>query len=208
MHFDCKSLKPRENYKLLISTVVPRPIAFVTTRGADGKVNAAPFSFFNAMDFDPPIIVLGLEARPDGRLKDTAANIEASGEFVVNIVDAALAERMNICAIDFEPEVSEPQQADLELAESVGVGPPRIAASPVSMECETHTVLELRHARHVVLGEVKHFHVRDDIVIDREKLHLDLGRLDAIGRLNASGYITTRDRFEMPRIPVGQWDLR
>ena len=207
MHFDCKSLTPRENYKLLISTVVPRPIAFVTTRGADGKVNAAPFSFFNAMDFDPPIIVLGLEARPDGQLKDTAANIQASGEFVVNIVDNALAERMNICAIDFEPDVSEPLQADLELLESVGVSPPRIAASPVSMECEKLVALELRNARHIVLGEVRHFHIRDDIVIDREKLYLDLGRLDAIGRLNASGYTTTRDRFDMPRIAVDQWDV-
>ena len=207
MHFDCKSLTPRENYKLLISTVVPRPIAFVTTRGADGKVNAAPFSFFNAMDFDPPIIVLGLEARPDGQLKDTATNIQASGEFVVNIVDNALAERMNICAIDFEPDVSEPLQADLELLESVGVSPPRIAASPVSMECEKLVALELRNARHIVLGEARHFHIRDDIVIDREKLYLDLGRLDAIGRLNASGYTTTRDRFDMPRIAVDQWDV-
>ncbi len=206
MHFDCQKLEPRQCYKLLISTVVPRPIAFVTTRGEDGKVNAAPFSFFNAMDYDPPVVVLGLEARPDGRLKDTAANIQASGQFVVNIVDEDLAHQMNVSAIDFEPHISEPMQAGLELTDSIDVAPPRIASSPVSMECEKLVTVELKNARHVVLGEVLHFHVRDDIVIDPEHFHFDVERLGAIGRLNASRYTRTRDHFDLKRIHVDHWD--
>ena len=206
MHFDCRAIEPRECYKLLISTVVPRPIAFVTTVRDDGHVNAAPFSFFNAVGFDPPVVVLGLEARPDGRLKDTAANIQVSGQFVVNIVDEPLAQQMNISAIDFEPHVSEVMQAGLDIVDSIDVRPPRIATSPVSMECEKLVTLELKNARHVVLGEVLHFHIRDDIVIDPERFYIDIDRLAAIGRMNASSYTRTSDHFDLPRIHVDHWD--
>lgn len=205
MHFDCAELAPRDCYKLLVSTVVPRPIAFVTTLGVDRKVNAAPYSFFNAMDYDPPTIVISLEARSDGRLKDTAANIRETGEFVVNIVDEPLAQAMNLCAIDFEPEISEPKIAGLELIPSRDVAPPRVAASPVSMECRKLMAIELKHGRQIVLGEILHFHIRDDIVLDRERCHIDFDRLGAIGRLNASNYSRTHDRFAMERISVEDW---
>jgi flavin reductase (DIM6/NTAB) family NADH-FMN oxidoreductase RutF len=101
------ALDPALRYKLLVGVVVPRPIAFVTTLGADGQVNAAPFSFFNVFSEEPPLVVLGLQSKPDNSPKDTTANIRRSGEFVVNLVDEDLAEAMNLCAVDFPPEVSE-----------------------------------------------------------------------------------------------------
>ena len=208
MHFDCSRIAPRDSYKLLISTVVPRPIALVTSVDREGRVNAAPFSFFNAMDFDPPTVVLGLEARPDGRLKDTAANIQASGEFVVNVVDEALARRMIVCAIRFEPETSEIEQAGLELLSSVEVAAPRLAASPAALECRAFQTIERRHRRHIVLAEVLHFHVRDDLVLDRERCHVDTLNMKAIGRLNAASYTTTTDNFEMPLIEPEDWFAR
>ena len=208
MHFDCDKLSPRDCYKLLVSTVVPRPIAFVTTLGPGGEVNAAPFSFFNAMDYDPPLVVLGLEARPDGRPKDTTANIRKTGEFVVNIVDEPLAEAMNLCAVDFEPGTSEPQVAGLALAPSLEVGPPRVVESPVSMECRKMMALELKRGRQIVLGEVRHFHIRDDIVQDRDRCHLHIDRLAAVGRLNASNYCRTGDRFALVRMTMEEWEAR
>src|SRR4028119_647196 len=101
MQFDLRELSSRDRYKLLVSVVVPRPIALVTSLNATGHVNAAPFSFFNVMGSDPPLVVLGIGDRSPGAPKDTAHNIRCAGEFVVNIVDEAIAEKMNICAVDF-----------------------------------------------------------------------------------------------------------
>ena len=205
MHFDCKSLETRAIYKLLVSTVVPRPIALVTTLSRSGHVNAAPFSFFNAVDYDPPTVVLGIETRPDGRLKDTAANIQDSREFVVNLVDEALSERMNVCAAPFEPHVSESHMAELAPVPSVDVGPPRLADAPAAMECKHLMTVEPTNGRHVVFGQVLHFHFRDDIIIDAERCYVDVARLSLIGRLNASFYCRTQDHFRMPRPRLDEW---
>src|SRR3954463_15643791 len=132
MHFDLARIAQSDAYKLLVSTVVPRPIALATTVDAAGQVNAAPFSFFNAVSSRPPVVVLGIspgDAAGDG-YKDTERNIRDTGEFVVNLVDEAIAERMNICAVDFPTEIGELEKADLHPVASVGVRPPRIAEAP------------------------------------------------------------------------------
>jgi flavin reductase (DIM6/NTAB) family NADH-FMN oxidoreductase RutF len=123
MHFDLAQIPTTDAYKLLISTVVPRPIALATTVDGAGRVNAAPFSFFNAVSSVPPVVVLGIspgDASGDG-YKDNERNIRDSGEFVVNLVDEALAERMNICAVDFPAGIGELEKAELTPLPSVGV---------------------------------------------------------------------------------------
>src|SRR5947207_5041074 len=148
MDLDLRQLSARDRYKLLISTVVPRPIALATTVDAEGRVNAAPFSFFNAVSSVPPVVVLGISPGDannelgDG-YKDTERNIRDSGEFVVNLVDEALAERMNICAVDFPAGTGELNAAELTALPSVGVRAPRIAQSPVSFECRRVTGVSL-----------------------------------------------------------------
>src|SRR5881394_488775 len=127
LSYDLAAMKEHDRYKLLISLVIPRPIALVTTLGPTGIVNAAPFSFFNLFSESPPLVVLGLQSKPGGGLKDTSAHIRDRGSFVVNLVDEALGERMNICAIDFPPEVSEIDAAKLSLLPSQKIKVPRIA---------------------------------------------------------------------------------
>ena len=159
---------PNENiYKLLVSTVVPRPIAWVTTQDIDGSVNAAPFSFFNAVSGNPPVVAIGIGGRGPGDVKDTGGNIRRTGQFVVNLVSNALAEQMNITAIDFDKQVNELAEAGLHTAPSSRVKPPRIAESPVSFECERLVIVEVGVDRAVVLGKVVAIHVADEYVLDR-----------------------------------------
>ena len=144
LSYDPNSLSEHDRYKLLISLVIPRPIALVTTFGPTGVVNAAPFSFFNMFSESPPLAVLGLQTRPDKSLKDTSAHIRDRGEFVINLVDEALGPQMNQCAVDFPPEVSEIEAAKLNLLPSEKVKIPRIAEAPAALECRHYTTLEVR----------------------------------------------------------------
>ncbi|HET9017937.1 MAG TPA: flavin reductase family protein [Acetobacteraceae bacterium] len=210
MLFDFAALSPDNRYKLLTSTIVPRPIAWITSLDAEGRLNAAPFSFFNALAGDPPIVGVGIGGRHPGRRaghwKDSAANIRARGEFVVNLVPYELREAMNITAIEFEAELDEVAEAGLETAPSTKVAPPRLAASPVALECERFVTLEVAVDRTIVLGRVVAMHVRDDAVLNAERCHIDTPKLDLIGRMHGGGwYARTTDRFEMPRIPVTEW---
>jgi flavin reductase (DIM6/NTAB) family NADH-FMN oxidoreductase RutF len=209
MLFDLTTLKDENAYKLLVSTVVPRPIAWVTTQDLDGTVNAAPFSFFNAVSGKPPVVAIGIGGRGPGDIKDTGGNIRRTGQFVVNLVSNALAEQMNITAIDFDKDVNELQQAGLTTAPSVHVAPPRIAESPVAFECERLVIVELGVDRAVVLGTVKAIHIKDEFVLDPARCYVDTPKLDLIGRMHGGGwYARTTDRFELPRIPVEAWPLR
>ncbi|HWX48017.1 MAG TPA: flavin reductase family protein [Roseomonas sp.] len=201
--FDFTRLSPRDRYKLLIGTVVPRPIAWVTTLGPEGRPNAAPYSFFNCLSADPPIVALGIEFRPDGSPKDTGRNIRESGCFTVNIVSDALVEAMNVCAVPFPPEVDELEQAGLALLPGTAVASPRIAAAPAALECRLHSFLEIGASREIVLGEVVHAHLRADAVDAR--LHVDPAVLDAVGRMGGHGYARTRDRFDLPTMSVAQF---
>jgi flavin reductase (DIM6/NTAB) family NADH-FMN oxidoreductase RutF len=204
MRFDLAALSATERYKLLGGLVVPRPIALVTTQSPDGRVNAAPFSFFNVFAEEPPLVVLGLGISPVGGAKDTTVNIRDSGEFVINLVDEAIAEAMNLCAIDFPPEISEIEVAGLDLTPSQKVAPPRIAQAPVNLECRRYVTLEAARERYLVIGEVLVAHVRDGL-IDPATLRVDRDAYAPIGRLFGGGYVRTHDRFEMPRLTYRQW---
>jgi flavin reductase (DIM6/NTAB) family NADH-FMN oxidoreductase RutF len=207
MHFDLAQISTMDAYKLLVSTVVPRPIALATTVDGKGRVNAAPFSFFNAVSSVPPVVVLGISpgaASSDG-YKDTGRNIRDSGEFVVNLVDEALAERMNICAIDFPAGTGELEQAELTPLPSVDVRPPRIAQSPVSFECRRVTGVSLGPRSMLEIGRVIHIHIRDDLV-DPVKAYVDTEKMRLIGRMHGRGwYARTSDLFLMDRLELESW---
>jgi flavin reductase (DIM6/NTAB) family NADH-FMN oxidoreductase RutF len=200
MRFDLTALPTEIGYKLLAATVVPRPIAWVTTLSPQGVVNAAPYSFFNAMGSDPPTVVLGILRDPLRGYKDTARNIIETGEFVVNLVPEMLAQAMNATCMDAPPDVSEIDIAGLEVAPSTAVAPPRIAASPVAFECRTLTTLITGPKQTLVVGRVANVHVDDAYVLDTERAHIDTPRLQLIGRLHGSGwYARTGDTFQMDR---------
>lgn len=208
MEFDFARLEPRDGYKLVVSTVVPRPIAWVVSQSPEGALNAAPFSFFNAMSGDPPVIAMGIGNRGAAN-KDTARNILATGQFVVNLVSEEMMHEMNVTGIDFEAGVNELVEAKLATLPSVKVAPPRIAGSPVSMECERLTSIEIGDSRVVVLGRVVMMHVRDDCVLDRARCYIDTPKLHLVGRMHGRGwYSRTTDRIEMPRIDVKDWQAR
>src|ERR1700676_945708 len=206
MHFDLGRMPAQDGYKLLISTVVPRPIALATTVDLKGNVNAAPFSFFNAMSSDPPVVVLGINGTgAEGGYKDTEQNIRDTGEFVVNLVDEALAERMNICAVDFPTEMGELDTAGLTPIASAGVKPPRIAEAPVSFECKRIAGLSLGGNSTMEVGRVIHIHIRDDLV-DPERFYVQTDKMRLIGRMHGRGwYARTSDLFLMDRISFADW---
>jgi flavin reductase (DIM6/NTAB) family NADH-FMN oxidoreductase RutF len=209
MLFDFANLAADAGYKLLVSTVAPRPIAWVVTLDAAGELNAAPFSFFNAFAGDPPVVGIGIGSHKPGRPKDSRANIQQTGQFVVNLVSEQTAKAMNITAIEFDHGVNELAQAGLTTLSSVRVKPPRIAESPVSMECELIQIVPLGPSSGLVLGRVLAMHVRDDAVIDAAKQHIDTPKLKLIGRMHGRGwYVRTTDLFEMPRIPLENWHER
>jgi flavin reductase (DIM6/NTAB) family NADH-FMN oxidoreductase RutF len=197
-------LGPRERYKLLIGTVVPRPIAFVTTVGIDGAVNAAPYSFFNCLSADPAIVALGVEYRRDGSSKDTARNIRDTGVFTVNIVSDAVLEAMNVCAVPFPPDVDELQLAGLHTVAGVAVASPRIAECRAALECRHFQTLHIGESREIILGEVLCVHLRSAIV-DPATMHVDPVGLDAIGRMGGHGYVRTRSLFDLRTMTVDEW---
>lgn len=204
MLLELPALDRQERYKLLTALVVPRPIALVTSLGADGVTNAAPYSFFNLFSQDPALVVLGIERKAGPISKDTGRNIEATGEFVVNLVDEDLAERMNLCAIDFPPEVSEVEMAGLTLEPSVRVRPGRLAEAPAALECRKFVTLLPGGGRELVVGEILAVHVRDAL-IDQRTLRLDPERWRPVGRLFGNLYCRTRDRFELVRKSYRTW---
>jgi len=193
--FDFGELTEREKYKLLIGTVIPRPIALVTTLGLDGRANAGPFSFFNVLTHDPAIVAIGVENYADMRFKDTARNVRETGEFTVHICDDAMVEQMEICAIKFGPEIDEMEQAGLHTVPGKAVRSPRILEAPAALECRRYMTLELGPAREIILGQVIGLYVRSD-ALDPSNLHIDQLKMDAVGRLGGHTYSRTRDQFD------------
>ena len=194
--FDFRSLSARAKYKLMIGTVVPRPIALVTTVDLQGRVNAAPFSFFNCLSADPPILALGVENHPDMRFKDTGLNIRLTEVFTVNIVSYAIAEAMHVCSVPFPPERDELKAAGLTAMPGKTVASPWIKEAPAAFECRRHVTLELGKSRQIIMGEILFAHYHSDVV-DADRLHIDPAKLDAIARLGGNTCATIRDRFEM-----------
>jgi flavin reductase (DIM6/NTAB) family NADH-FMN oxidoreductase RutF len=195
MDIDFSKLTEHQCYKLMASLIVPRPIALVTTLSSAGVVNAAPFSIFNMLGEDPPILMISINKMQGGRLKDTAANILANGEFVVHIADEPMAEQMHLCGENLPPDVSELQKVGLTCIPSKSVGPPCIAEAPVAFECSLSEVLETA-SRHIFIGQVRWLRARDDL-IDMESYRVRLQNYYPVARFGASFYIRTRDRFAM-----------
>ena len=195
MDIDFTTLTQHQCYKLMASLIVPRPIALVTTMNAEGVVNAAPFSMFNMLGEDPPILMISINKLQDGHLKDTAANILANGEFVVHIADEPMAEQMHRCGDTLPAHVSELARVGLTHAPSHSVRPPWIVQAPVAFECVLSEKLETA-SRHIFIGRVCWLHARDGL-IDIERYRVRLQNYFPVARFGASFYIRTRDRFAM-----------
>ena len=199
LSFDLRTALPALNYKLMTGLITPRPIALVTSLDLDGRVNAAPFSYFNAFGSDPAIVVLGIGNRPGTNVaKDTAANIAATHEFVVHLVDEAIARQMNVCSTQFPHGVNEIEQAGFTPIASVVVKPPRIAESAVHFECVEDQRLVIGNNR-LIIGRVLMAHVREGI-LNPENQHVIDGAFYPLGRMHGRGWYTrTEDQFEMNR---------
>ena len=197
MHIDPNSTSPQDNYKLLTNLVVPRPIAWVTSQNSEGVINLAPFSFFNAIGSDPLYLIISIGNKDDGSMKDTAANIITSGEFVVNLVTEDLLSAMNISAANFPSDESELTAVGLHAAASKRIKVPRVEEAKASLECVLHSQQPLGIYT-LIIGQVVMFHVDDTLLGD----HLHINGFAPIGRMGSPAYYCrTSDRFEVPRIP-------
>jgi flavin reductase (DIM6/NTAB) family NADH-FMN oxidoreductase RutF len=210
MQFDLEKIPRSHTYKLLVGLVAPRPIALITSMDENGRLNAAPFSAYNYLCTDPPIIAVGVNNRPEDPFipKDTARNIRRTGEFVVNVVTEDIAEKMNICATDFPAEFNELEMAGFTTTPSEAVKVPRIAEAHAALECKEYTTLEIGRSR-IILGRVVSIFVEDRFVNPKGPYVL-AEDLHSIGRMNGLGnYARTRDAFmTIPRISFEEWNKR
>jgi flavin reductase (DIM6/NTAB) family NADH-FMN oxidoreductase RutF len=194
LDIDPDHLDRRAAYKLLISAVVPRPIAFVSTISPEGRTNVAPFSFFNGVSSHPPVLMIAVGSRRTGR-KDTWNNIEATGEFVVNLVVPEIVDAMVLASGEYPPEVDEIEMTGLTKVPSVRVRPPRIGESPVQMECRLEKLVEVASTA-LILGRVLLFHVRDDLM---EGGRIDPQKLQPVARLGDDLFTRLGEIFERKR---------
>jgi len=197
MILDPSAVSPGDLYRFMISVVVPRPIAFVSTVGRDGRFNVAPFSYYNAITNRPPLLGISINRR-EGVPKDTLRNIEQTEEFVVNSVDEPLAAQMVLSSGEWPDDVDEFALTALTPVPSDLIKPPRVGESPVSLECRLHRLIELGSTFFVV-GEILRAHVRDSVLTDGR---VDIAKLRPLGRLGGDGYSVVRDVVHMPRPKV------
>jgi flavin reductase (DIM6/NTAB) family NADH-FMN oxidoreductase RutF len=198
--FDPEQLPPRETYRHMVACITPRPIAWVSTINPEGLTNLAPFSFFNGVCPNPPTVLFCPTNARDGKRKDTVRNIEATREFVINIVPDRLAQAMNATSEEFPPEISEFAACGLASVPSAKVRPPRVKESPVSLECVLHDIVRIGDgplSGNIVIGRIVLMHVSDD-VLDASG-NIDPAKLDTIGRMGTNLYTRTRERFAMDR---------
>jgi len=201
MKLDPSQHSEADNYKLLTNLVVPRPIAWVTSINELNIVNLAPFSFFNAVSSDPLLVIISVGTRDNNSQKDTARNIIRSGEFAINMVTEDLMQAMNISAVDFPPNISEVEASGLQVVVSEKIKVPRLAQSPINMECKLHTKVDLG-VNTLFVSEIVMFHVADDLISER----LRINGFAPIGRLGSpSAYCRTADRFELPRMSYQEY---
>lgn len=200
MQLDFRRINANEAYRWLTATVTPRPIAWVSTRAADGIDNLAPFSFFQVVCDAPPTLMLSIGLRPDGSEKDTLRNLRERGELVIQLVSAAQAEAMNATAAAFPHGVSEFARCGIASEPSDRVAPPRVAGSAVAFECRLAAIQPYpaqTPTHHLVFAEVVFAHIDDAVLGDAR--HVDPAKLDLIGRLGGSAYVRTRDAFHLKR---------
>jgi flavin reductase (DIM6/NTAB) family NADH-FMN oxidoreductase RutF len=203
--FDPQQESVQNIYKLMIGAIVPRPIAFVSSLDERGVRNLAPFSFFNGVSADPPVVLFCASVRREdpqrglGPHKDTLRNVIDTREFVINVVTESIAEKMNLTSAQVPPDVDEFELSGLTPLPSELVKPPRVAESPVQMECRLRQIVKISeqvHGSTIVLGDVLRFHVREDLVAN---FRIDADKLAAIGRMGGPTYVRTRDRFDLER---------
>ena len=202
MILDPEEMSASAVYHTLVSAIVPRPIAWISTISNDGVANLAPFSFFSGVTASPPSIMFSPVNRADGSSKDTVVNIRDNGQFVINVVPFALAEQMNLTSAEFPAEASEFEAASLTPAESVKVAPPWVKESPIQMECELIQIVEIGDGAlgaNVVIGKILLVRVADEVSTDGR---IDADKLDAIGRLGGRSYCRSLDQFELERPKV------
>jgi flavin reductase (DIM6/NTAB) family NADH-FMN oxidoreductase RutF len=207
VNFDLEKSPRSHAYKLLVGLVAPRPIALITSMDEEGRLNAAPFSAYNYLCTDPPIVGVGVTNRSNEAFvpKDTARNIRRTGEFVVNVVTEDIAAKMNICATDFPEDMSEVDLAGFTTMPSEKIKVPRLAEAHAAMECREFTTMEIGRSR-IILGQVVAIYVEDRF-IDPEGPFVKAEELHSIGRMNGLGnYVHTRDAFmTIPRISYADW---
>lgn len=199
MRLDPANVSPDAAYHWLIASIVPRPIAWVSTLNEDDSANLAPFSFFTGITSEPLTCLICVGRHKDGRKKDTWRNVERTREHVIHVVSDALAQPMNVTSVAFPYGVDEFAAAGVTKAPSEKVAPPRIAEAPIAMECRLDRIVEIGapgDETAIIIGEVLLWHVHDDLLVNGR---IDLGRVDAIGRTSGAGYVRTRDRFDMVR---------
>lgn len=200
MNLDFTTLSPRDAYNWMADAITPRPIAWVSTLSADGKANLAPFSFFNGITGNPPTLMFSAVANRGGVKKDTVRNIEATGEFVVNLVPHALTEQMNACAALLPYGESEFDAFGIAATAAARVRPPRVTEAPVAFECTLHTIVPVGEgpgAASVVFGRIVAAYVSDAVLDAGGRINPAL--LDTVGRLGGENYVTTRDVFTLKR---------
>lgn len=200
MQLDFSRLSGADAYRWLSATVTPRPIAWVSTLSADGMPNLAPFSFFQVICEDPPTLLVNVGHQSDGRLKDTARNVRETGELVIHLVSRDMAERMNMTSATLPPGQSEFEHAGLESQPSTRVQPRRLIQAAVAFECEVAEIKPYPPESprwSLIFARVLVAHIDEAVLADER--HIDIGKLDTVGRLGGSDYATTRDRFAMQR---------
>jgi flavin reductase (DIM6/NTAB) family NADH-FMN oxidoreductase RutF len=206
LEFNISQMKAPLRYTLLISLITPRPIAFISTLSDKGIPNAAPFSFFNLMGNDPPIVAIGIgkDVTRKNDLKDSGYNIQKTREFVINIVNESILEQMNMTSIDFPPDVDEFEIAGLTKLPSIKVKPPRIAESPANLECRLASTVEIGNTR-VVLGEIIYLHIKKEF-LDHENKTVLTDLISPVGRMHKNSvYTRTTNLFNLPRISFKEW---
>lgn len=198
MEMNLKDLDPKQIYKLMISAIVPRPIAWVSTISKEGILNAAPFSYYAGVSSSPPVVMISIGKKDTKEKKDTWKNIEEIGEFVINLVTYELVDQMNITSISFESEIDEFEKAKITPKPATMVNAPLIAESPVNMECKTYEIVNIGKMG-VIFGEVLNIHVKDDIL--NNKGYIDTTKLEIVGRLGGANYclITKENTFQLKK---------
>ena len=197
MELELAKLPVLERYKLLIGLVIPRPIGWVSTWSPGGVANCAPFSFFNVISEDPPLCILSFNRRSDGAMKHTLKNIRRTGEYVVNLADESTANAMHLSSEELPEGESEFTKAGLTAVPAAKVKHPRIGEAAASFECRVERSIEFGPERELVIGEILHLHAREGI-IDPKSKRISEEAYRPIGRLYASRYCTTRQRFDLP----------
>lgn len=200
VQLDLRTMKPRDAYRWMTSTIIPRPIAWVSTVSAGGRTNLAPFSFFQGVTSAPPSLLFVPVNTRDGTKKDTVRNLEEVPEFVVNVVPQALGQQMNATSAMLPYGESEFEAFGVASAPSTSVQPPRVAATPVAFECRVHQIVPVGEgpfAANIVIGLIQSVYARDDVL--GADGWPDAGKLDLIARLGGDAYATTRERFSLER---------